>query len=390
MTAAGATVPFARFAPGPIVNPMLLVLIRKELLANLRTARLAVAAGLTLLLTVLAVGVGSVDYSDNHEHYETRLRENTERLNDVNTWNQAQWSTSRVMVPPQPLGILCRGLPGTAVQSSGWGINWIPTMVWLDSEDFNMFLKVISEIDATMVISVLLSFLAVILGFDGISSERERGTMKLLLANAVPRTHVVLAKLAGGITSLWIPLALSYVIVLLAMFNNPDIALSNDDWIRLVGLYLLSCLFLAQVFALSLMVSAYARESSTALVICLFAWLAGSVGYMNLLPSLSRYGVHERPSQEFRDGHARNEKVFNDQMQAWDQAHPAPGDAWMADINRDGIRRFMHPEGLAWRLARNAGRSTKKSASCSPNMASGTEKPGRLGIGRRSKAPASC
>lgn len=331
---------------------MIRVLLRKELLANLRTARLALAAALTLLLTLLAVGMGSLDFSQNYTHYESRQRELAERRDKVTTWRQAEGSTTRVLLPPQPLGILSRGLPGTAVQGCGFGIGWIPTMIWLD-QDFNMFLRVISEIDATMVIAVLLSFLAVILGFDGISSERERGTLKLVLANAVPRSHVIIAKLIGGVVSLWLPLAFAYVIALLAMLNNADVALTMDDWIRLGGLFVLSCLFLAQVFALSLMISAFARESSTALVICLFAWLAGSVGYMNLLPSLSRYGVHERPSQEFRDGHARNREILDKQMAEWDSKHPSPGEAWLADLTRDGVRRFMHPEGVAWRLARN-------------------------------------
>lgn len=140
---------------------------------------------------------------------------------------------------------------------------------------------------------------------------------------------------------------------MLIILNNPDVVLSLQDWIRLSGLFTLSCLFLAQVFALSLMVSSFARESSTALIICLFAWLAGSVGYMNLLPSLSRYGVHERPSQEFRDGHARNREIFDAQMREWEDKHPPPAEAWLVDFERDRVRHFMHPEGLAWRLARN-------------------------------------
>jgi len=335
------------------IGGMIRVLIRKELLTNLRTARLGLAAVFTLVLTVLATGMGSVDFSRSYAHYESRHRELEERRDKVTTWNQAQWATTRVLIPPQPLAILGRGLPGTASQGCGFGINWIPTMVWLDSEDFNMFLKVISEIDATMVVAVLLSFLAVILGFDGFSSERERGTLKLLLANALPRSHVVIAKLVGGFVSLWVPLALAYTVSLLILLNNPDVILKFQDWIRLVGLFLLSCLFLAQVFALSLMVSAFVRESSTALVICLFAWLVGSVGYMNLLPSLSRYGVHERPSQEFRDGHARVREIFDRQMKEWDDKHPSPGAAWLVDLERDGVRRFVHPEAMAWRLARN-------------------------------------
>lgn len=175
------------------MTSMIGTLLRKEILANLRTARLGLAMVFTLVLTALATGMGSVDFSRNVEHYEARMREMSEQRATVSTWQQGQGPTTSIRVPPQPLAIFGRGLTGTATatQGSGFGVNWIPTMVWLDSEDFNMFLNVISEIDATMVVAVLLSFLAVILGFDGISSERERGTLKLLLANAVPRSHVV-------------------------------------------------------------------------------------------------------------------------------------------------------------------------------------------------------
>lgn len=332
---------------------MLTALIRKELLANLRTARLGLAAILILSLTILAAAMGSVDFSRNYDLYEQRQREFDDRLANVTTWAQADGATTSILIPPQPLGIIGRGLPGTAAQGSGFRVNRVPVMIWLETGEFNMFLKVIAEIDPTMVVAVLLSFLAVILGFDGITSERERGTMKLLLANAVPRSYVVLAKLAGGMLTLWVPLTLAYGLSLLIILNNPDVVLSGDDWVRLLGMFALSCAFLAQVFSLSLMVSAFTRESSTALVICLFAWLAGSVGYMNLLPSLSRYGVHERPSQEFRDGHAANAKARDEKLQEWEDKHPPPPDAWMADIQRDGVRRFMHPEALAWRLKRN-------------------------------------
>ena len=101
---------------------MIRVLIRKELLANLRTARLAIAAALTLILTVLAVGIGSMEFSRNFTHFESRQRDLAERRDKVTTWTQAQRATSRVIIPPQPLGILARGLPGTAVQGTGFGV----------------------------------------------------------------------------------------------------------------------------------------------------------------------------------------------------------------------------------------------------------------------------
>ena len=111
--------------------------------------------------------------------------------------------------------------------------------------------------------SVLLSLLAVVLGFDGICGERERGTLKQLLTNPIPRAHVVLGKLVGGVISLCVPLT-SFLLCLLIVVANDDVVLSADDWVRVAILYGLTCAFLVQIFALSLMVSTVATASVTA------------------------------------------------------------------------------------------------------------------------------
>ncbi len=51
---------------------MIGLLLRKEILANLRTARLGLAMVFTLVLTALATGMGSVGFSHNWAHYESR------------------------------------------------------------------------------------------------------------------------------------------------------------------------------------------------------------------------------------------------------------------------------------------------------------------------------
>ena len=58
------------------------------------------------------------------------------------------------------------------------------------------------RLDFTTVVAILLSFLAIVLGYDAICGERERGTLQLLLANSVPRSTVVLGKLIGGLLSM--------------------------------------------------------------------------------------------------------------------------------------------------------------------------------------------
>ena len=106
-------------------------------------------------------------------------------------------------------------------------------------------------------------------------------------------------KLLGGALSLCASMAVAFLFALLILSFNPDVAFSGAEWVRLALLLGVSCLFLVQVFAMSLAVSAFVRSSATSLMLCLFGWLTLNLGYGNVLPSLSRYGVQEHTFQDF-------------------------------------------------------------------------------------------
>lgn len=333
---------------------MLWTLVRKELLTNLLTARLGLAVVFSLVLTTATTWLGSLDYAANRDHYESQVQAAGDRLQAAATWQQVANVWPKAMVPPQPLGILARGLVDTAPLGVWFHVHEVPVSSWPNrSAGYNRFIRGVGEIDFTLIVALLLSFLAVVLGFDGLSDERERGTLRLLLANAVPRRIVVVAKLLGGAISLWVPLVVAFVVSLLIMHLQGGVDAGSVDFVRLFAYLGLCALFLAQVFSLSLMVSTFVRSSSTALILCLVAWLVGGIGFINLLPSLSRYGVYERPSQEFRDARSRLQEAQRERVAAWEASHPPPDEAYLQDVVRDGVRRYVHPEGMAWRLARN-------------------------------------
>ena len=331
---------------------MIWTLVRKELLTNLLTLRLGVAVIFSVVLSVLTTFIGTVDYARNVDVYEREIRETEERLEEVTVYSQIG---PRVIVPPQPLAILCRGVVSTAGQSIWINLDQVPVSAWELAESFDSnFMRILVQIDFATVVALLLSFLAVVLGFDGICGERERGTLKQVLVNAVPRAHVVLAKLLGGMISLWIPFALAFVLSLLILVAHPDVHLAGGDWVRLGVFFVLSCLFLGQVFALSLMVSSLVRGTDTALIICLFAWLVGGVGYINVLPSVSRYGVKAPPADEFRD---QNRQLWNEldkTMEEWEERNPSPAPAYLKGLERGRVLRYAHPLGYEWMQRRNA------------------------------------
>ena len=144
------------------------------------------------------------------------------------------------------------------------------------------------------------------------------------------------------------PFAISFIGSLLIMLANPDIQLDADDWLRLAVFFGLSCLFLGQIFSLSLMVSALTRDASTALTICLFGWLVAGVGYTSFLPSMSRYGVDEPPAQIWLDQLAELREEESAHMEEWETRHPPPPPAFRKSLERNGRVRYAHPVGLDW------------------------------------------
>jgi len=331
---------------------VILTLIRKELLTNLLTLRLAVAVGFTVVLSVLTTFIGSLNYSQNLEAYQKEVRDVAEALDKASIYSQVE---PRVVLPPQPLGILCRGLWGPIGQAVYIDVGTIHRSSWSLSSAFDSaFMKTLIQIDFTTVVALLLSFLAVALGFDRICGERESGTLKQLLTNPIPRAHVVLSKLLGGMISLWIPFALAFTISLLIILTNADVTLGGEDWVRLGIFFVLSCLFLAQIFAFSLMVSTFTRHPDTALIICLFAWLVGGIGYVNVLPSFSRYSTHEIPFQNYLDQQRVYFEEFDREMEEWDQNNPSPGEAYVRGLENGGQLRYAHPDGYVWLAKRTA------------------------------------
>ncbi|MBT4096943.1 MAG: ABC transporter permease subunit [Gemmatimonadetes bacterium] len=325
---------------------MIWSLVRKELLTNLLTYRLSIALVFTIVLSALTTVIGSLDYSRNVASYEDELRNQRELIEQVTIYERL---SPTIILPPQPLAIFARGVVGVAPLSYDIRIDDYgrgPEQLFSNRD--SGYMKALIQIDFITVVTVLLSFLAIVLGFDGICGERERGTLKQLLTNPIPRAYVVLAKLIGGIISLWIPFTLAFVLCLLIALANVNVVFSGDDWLRLGLLYLLTCLFLAQIFSLSLAVSAFARDTDTALIICLFAWLVGGVGYISALPSFSRYGHDEIPHQHYVDQNDEIWREWRQQVSHWEEQNPPPADAYWEGINRDGRRRFNHPTAYRW------------------------------------------
>ena len=145
----------------------------------------------------------------------------------------------------------------------------------------------VTKVDWVFIIGYVLSLLALLFTFDSVSGERERGTLRLMLANSIPRHTVLLGKFLGALISLSIPTALAVLINLLMISTSSAVHLNSEAWERLgiiivVGL-VYTCLFLA----LGLLVSTRTQRSSVSLVVLLLAWVIFVIFVPSTLASIA-------------------------------------------------------------------------------------------------------
>ena len=221
---------------------MIWTLARKELLTNLLTLRLTIAILFAVIPSVLTAIIGSLDFSDRVDAYNAAVREANNALSEVRIYDQVR---PQVIVPPQPLSIFCKGVAKIAGQRMNIELEGIPAELGRVGATENWFMKGLVEIDFTRVVTLLFSFLAIVIGFDGICGERERGTLKLLLTHSISRGNIIVAKLLVGMLSLCIPLAIGFISALIIVLANPQVVFSGEDWLQLILFFICSCLFLS-------------------------------------------------------------------------------------------------------------------------------------------------
>jgi ABC-2 type transport system permease protein len=123
--------------------------------------------------------------------------------------------------------------------------------------------------------------LALSMGFDLISREKEEGTLKILLTHPVFRDQVINGKILGS-TAMMIVVLLSTFLAIVAIMLFFGIVPAGDDLLRLGVFFLVVVLFLVAYLAIAIMSSTLSKSSSMAMLIAIAIVLVGMV-----IPSIS-------------------------------------------------------------------------------------------------------
>ena len=265
---------------------MLKMLITKEIAATVFDLRFVVATLLCVVLIPLGMYVSRKDYEGRlaryqREHAAYRQRHGTGVHGDLKTLELQGFR------PPSPRSVFASGvdpyLPDK-MRTSRFGLFSTDKETQVGNPHALLFGKA----DFRFSIAFVMSLVALIFSFSAVSGEREAGTLRLAIANAVPRSKILLSKIVGIYLALLIPLTLSVLMALLVLEASPDISIvSPQTGPALLAILAVTCLFLLAMVNLGLCLSALTRRATHALVLAFFAWAILVLGVPKVSPMIA-------------------------------------------------------------------------------------------------------
>ena len=255
------------------------LVIQREFIANVLTSRFMIGFIVCVLSTAVAVFVQVDDYEKRLAGYNTAVREAQVEAREWDLYVNIRPKAHR---KPNPLGIFNVGTENfgantVTVELSKPIFEFVTFPIWLPATQkrgsANPFLAMFLTVDVVFIFKIVLSALAILFAYNTISGEREDGTLRLVLSNAIPRDVVVLGKYLGGMLSLFPIVLVSLIVALLLAISAPATAFDGDDLAHIILICGVSLLYVSTWYLLGLVLSVWTKEAATTLILSMFIWV---------------------------------------------------------------------------------------------------------------------
>ena len=252
---------------------MLMTLIQKEMMHHILSARFVALLLMCLLLIPLTLHISYRNYRQNLVDYQeaVKLTNIEETTVYPNMPLEPEIEVSKLFLKPAPLSVFANGLGGVLPSYLGMTRNGItqgpPALV---SASLSYLL---GHLDFLFVVGTVFSLLALLFTFDAVAGEREAGTLRITLANPLPRDLFLWGKLIGGYLVFVVPFLVAFLFGLLLVVWQGFPLGEPDIFPRVLSLTLLSLLYIGVFFAIGTVISTYLDNSKTALIVAFTVWV---------------------------------------------------------------------------------------------------------------------
>lgn len=245
-----------------------------------------------LLVTAGVLGVATLDQQSRRRHCEqvrSSSREGT------------------LIAPPAPLSLLTLGLS-----------EHLEREYMVDSAQIEGLVTAISRspargavpvygfaADLTNCIRVFIGLLGLLCGAGLFATERESGTLRMVLSHPVRRGEFFFGKALGGLLVALVPVLLAFTMAVAVLLGCGWVRLSAEMVTRLLLLLLAYILYQVALFFLGVLVSTRARNASDALSAGIVVWILIVFLAPSFASPLTRTVVPARSEAAIRELHIR-------------------------------------------------------------------------------------
>ena len=252
---------------------MLLTLIRKEMMHHILSVRFIVLLLMCLLLVPLTLSINYQHYRQNLVDYQeaVKLANIEEKTVNPKMPLEPELEVSKLFLKPTPLSVFANGLGDALPSYLGMTRNGIiqgaPALI------SNSLSYLLGHLAFLFLVGTVFSLLALLFTFDAVAGEREAGTLRITLANSLPRDLFLWSKLIGGYIVFVVPFLVSLLFGLLVLVWQGFPLGEPEIFPRVFSLILASMLYISVFFAIGIVISTYLDNSKTALIVAFTVWV---------------------------------------------------------------------------------------------------------------------
>lgn len=267
---------------------------KKSVFKNKAVFIITLFIGLLLLYAAFSGWENYTNQNETSEKYQHESREDWLKNPDKNPHRMAHYGNFAFR-KSTPLSVFEFGMEpffGNAIFLEAHKQN---TANFSEAGFSNSMLR-FGEISIAMVLQILLPLLIFFLGFNAIATERENGTLKLLLSQGISWKQLLLGKtlgIAAVILLLFIPTIIILVMLWLMLQN---FSISADETIKMLLFILFHFIYLMFFCFIAVLISASSKTSKNALISLIGIWLLFTIILPRTTQAIGAY-LYEAPSK---------------------------------------------------------------------------------------------
>jgi ABC-type transport system involved in multi-copper enzyme maturation permease subunit len=243
----------------------MITIIRREFMDHLRSLQFTALLVLSVILFAANGLVFVKSYSREVDVYQKRITR-TGPPSVLGAFLRRQ---------PNPLTFVAEG--GDRDRAPGYTLFQKGTLMPEPTNPRTFKLPDFPPLDWSFIVRMLLGLYVLLLGYEGISGEKERGTLRLVLANSLGRARLLAAKYAAILLTAAVPLVIGLLVNLLIIGIFVPQVISLSVLSRIAVVVLLSLAYISLFAFLSLLFSALISKSSLVLLALLAIWVVFTV-----------------------------------------------------------------------------------------------------------------